>query len=152
MSFRSILSRQNALNRHMEQKKKIPANPVFSVFRPIGPRDPMGESPLRNPRIHRTRDLLGGPPGEPRDPQDSGSHGRGPHREPKGSKRFCVCLLGVRNIFLCFVILASLNYCISLFLLYLEFPRPSHGIPGPKDLWVPLAPNSAGSQVLWIPG
>ena len=29
--FRSILSRQNALNRHMEQKeKKMAGNPVFS--------------------------------------------------------------------------------------------------------------------------
>ena len=32
--FRSILSRPNALNRYMEQKRKLPENPVFQ---PIGP-------------------------------------------------------------------------------------------------------------------
>ena len=36
--FRSILSRQNGLNRNMEQQKeKLAENPVFLFFRPIGP-------------------------------------------------------------------------------------------------------------------
>ena len=35
--FRSILSRQNALNRHMEQKEIVGRKSCFSVFRLIGP-------------------------------------------------------------------------------------------------------------------
>ena len=34
--FRSILSRQNGLNRHMEQKKENDRKSSFSVFRPTG--------------------------------------------------------------------------------------------------------------------
>ena len=34
--FRSILSRQNGLNRHLEQKQKIAGNSVFQFFGPRG--------------------------------------------------------------------------------------------------------------------